>query len=105
MKKPVLWFLFLMACAIGLLSQAKDIQPKANDQQKLELRTKQVTLYKSKEVLEQTDQFRAFQYNQNDLNQSALRIQREIGCVPPKWQFTQDLECITVPEPAKPEKK
>ncbi len=106
MSKPVLWILFLIACAIGLLSQSKDLKPKLTDQQKLELRSAQVQLYQAKEVLESTPQFRAFMQTQSNMNEVSLRIQREIGCVPPKWQFTQELECVAVPaQNPPPEKK
>ena len=105
MKKPVLWFLFLMACAIGLLSQSKDVKPKLTDQQKLEIRSAQVQLYQAKEVLESTPQFKAFQQAQGRLNETALRIQRESKVDPAKFTLGQDLEYVAVPEPAKPEKK
>ncbi len=103
--KPVFWLLFLIACAIGLLSQAKDLKPKLTDQQKLEIRSAQVQFYQAKEVLEQTPQFKAFQNAQNQLNETALRIQREAKVDPAKFTLGQDLEYITVPDPAKPEKK
>jgi len=105
MKKPVLWLLFLMACAIGLLSQSKDVKPKLTDQQKLEIRSAQVQLYQAKEVLEATPQFKAFRNAQNHLDETALRIQRESKVDPAKFTLGQDLEYVAVPEPAKPPEK
>ncbi len=106
MSKPVLWILFLIACAIGLLSQSKDLKPKLTDQQKLELRTSQVKMFQAKSILESTPQFKVFAAAQDQMNELGLKVQREIGCLPPKWVFTQELECVAVQEePAKPEKK
>jgi hypothetical protein len=100
----VLWLPFLMASALWLSSQSKDVKPTLTDQQKLEIRSAQVQLYQAKEVLESTPQFKAFQNAQNHLNETALRIQRESKVDPKQWTLGQDLEYVAVPQPA-PEKK
>jgi hypothetical protein len=96
--KILLAHLFLLATAALLFAQAK---PVVTEKQKLEIRTAQVAVYQAKEVLESTPQFRAFAQTQNQMNELSLRVEREIGCIPPKWQFTQELECVAIPAPEK----
>ena len=103
----VAFLLLVMAFRHVLFGQAtaKDVtyKPVITEKQKLEIRTAQVAVYQAKEVLEQTPQFHSFMATQNQMNEISLRVQREAGCVPPKWQFTQGLECLEVPK--QPEKK
>ena len=74
-------------------------KPKLTDAQKLEVTRAQVAVYQAKEVLESTPQFKAFQNAQNNLNETALRIQRESKVDPAKFTLGQDLEFTAVPQP------
>jgi len=80
---------------------ATGITPKLTDAQKLEITRAQVAVYQAKEVLESTPQFKAFQNAQNNLNETALRIQRESKVDPTKFSLGQDLEFVAVPQPEK----
>lgn len=80
------------------------LKPALTADQKLEIRTAQVEAFQAKTMLESTPQYKAFVSAQDEMNQVALKVQRDSGCVPPDWQFTQNLECVAVPKPA-PEKK
>jgi len=76
-------------------------KPKLTSEQKLEITRAQVAVYQAKEVLEQTPQFKAFQNAQNNLNETALRVQRESKVDPTKYTLGQDLEFTPVPQPEK----
>ena len=73
-------------------------EPVLTAEQKLEIRNAQVVMFQAKRALESTPQYKAFVEAQDKMNQVALRIERESGADPKKWQFTQDLEYVPVPE-------
>jgi hypothetical protein len=95
--------LFIIACVIGLLAQdpkptKTPEAPKLSDSQKLEIQNARVKLFQAKEVLEQTPQFKAFQAAQSNLNETALRIQRDSKVDPAKWTLQDNLEYAAIPE-------
>ena len=104
MKKPLGFALFIIACAIGLLSESK--VPKLTDAQKLEIRTEQVAFLQAKDAMESTPQFKQFQDAQSKLNQSVQRIMAEAKVNQSEYTLGPDLEFTAVPKPpAPPEKK
>lgn len=105
----LVFVLYVLFCAVVM---AEDVKKKENSpknpaltaDQKLEIRTAQVEAFQAKTMLESTPQYKAFVSAQDQMNQIALKVQRDSGCIPPDWQFTQNLECVAVPKPV-PEKK
>jgi len=95
----VLYILFCMFVMAQDVKKKTDAKPTLTAEQKLEIRTAQVEMFQAKTVLESTPQYQAFVQAQNNMNQVALRIQRASCADPAKWQFTQDLEYVAVPQP------
>ncbi len=91
----------------NMTAKSATFKPVLTAEQKLEIRTAQVQMFQAKSVLESTPQYQAFVQAQNKMNEIALRIQRASGADPQKWQFTQDLDYVAIPqpEPVKPTEK
>src|SRR5882724_10442207 len=75
----VVTLVVFLLCLTALYSRGQDkvTAPKLTAEQKLEIRSAQVALFQTKEVLESTPQFKAFQEAQGHLNETALKVQRE----------------------------
>ncbi len=100
MKTLLTLLLFSTALAQDPVASSKTFgTPKLTADQKLEITRAQVAVYQAKEVLESTPQFKAFQNAQNNLNETALRVQRESKVDPTKYTLGQDLEFSPVPQP------
>lgn len=108
MKKPVGFLLFLISCAIGLLSQQP---PHLTDQQKLKIRSAQVDFFQAKTNLEQTPQYQQFQMAQAKVNQVVQEVLKESGVSQKDFRLGEDLEFLAIappspkPEPSSPPKK
>ena len=92
---------YVLAFAFTWSQEKKDSVPKLTDAQKLEIRTAQVEMFQAKSVLETTPQFKAFLAAQENMNQVALKVQREAKVDPSKFQLGQDLNFTAVPQPEK----
>ena len=103
MKKSVVWCLFIIACAIGLLSQS--VTPKLTEAQKLEIRTAQVEFFQAKTNLEATPVFKQFESAQAKLNQTVQKVLAESKVDQKEFQLGNDLEFTAVPKPPKPAEK
>lgn len=101
--KPATTVLFLIAAAIGLLSQAS--LPKLTDAQKLEIRNAQVDFFQAKTAMEATREFQQFQGAQNKLNEIVLRVQKDAKVDQSKYRLEQSLEFSEIPQPKPAEKK
>lgn len=105
----LVFVLYILFCFMVLAQDVKKKEdspkkPALTADQKLEIRNAQVEAFQAKTMLESTPQYKAFVSAQDQMNQVALKVQRDSGCVPPDWQFTQNLECVAVPKP-EPEKQ
>ncbi len=99
----LVFVLFVLFCVRVMAEDVKkkDGNPVISAEVKLAISRAQVRMFQAKTVLESTPQYRAFVTAQDEMNQLALTAQRDSGCVPPKWQFTQDLDCVAVPQAEK----
>lgn len=97
----LIFVLYILFGFYVMAQEKKSPKPHLTDAQKLAIRSAQVEMFQAKTVLESTAQFKAFVMAQDKMNGIALQAQRESGCVPPDWQFTQELECAALPHQEK----
>lgn len=99
----LVFVLYILFCTMVMAQEVKKKAdpPHLTDAQKLVIRSAQVEMFQAKTMLESTPQYKAFVAAQDKMNNAALQVERESGCVPPDWQFTQELECRAVPKPEK----
>lgn len=101
MKKPVGFLLFLISCAIGLLSQQP---PHLTDQQKLKIRNAQIDFFSAKTNMEQTREWQQFQMARAKVDEVVQEMVKESGVDQKQFRLQENLEFTSIAPPPAPPK-